>query len=136
MSNWKAYEKKWSWPNQDNIPTFVCRDWGNRPETSMRTAGVPVEVQTEHLPNTNLKPLPLDELVTSLCTVLSRRMGKWRYTASIHMAFSIFSYFPYFEKTKKQKEAYNITLLYAPLKFVTYGFYQITLLSVCLRVFL
>jgi hypothetical protein len=41
--------------NPGNIPVFFSRDQGTPWKTSVRVAGVPEKVQTEHLPNTRQK---------------------------------------------------------------------------------
>jgi hypothetical protein len=55
MVNFKGFGKKRSWFTPDTIPAFPCLDWGKSRKTSVRIAGIPVEIRTEHLPNTSLE---------------------------------------------------------------------------------
>jgi hypothetical protein len=52
--NWKGFGRKRLWPDRDNIPRFTRKDRGKPRRTSVRLAGVRVEIRTEHLPDTSV----------------------------------------------------------------------------------
>jgi hypothetical protein len=48
-------ERKMSWPNQSTTFPFSWRDWREPWKTSVRTASVLAEIQTQYLPNKSLE---------------------------------------------------------------------------------
>jgi hypothetical protein len=51
LMNWKWLEMNRSCPVRGTIPAFVCRGWAKRWNTSVVIVGFPVEIRTEHPPN-------------------------------------------------------------------------------------
>jgi hypothetical protein len=49
IMNWKGFGRKRWWPK--GIIQLAPRDWEKSRKTSVRIAGVPAEIRTEHLPN-------------------------------------------------------------------------------------
>jgi hypothetical protein len=47
--------RKWSWPNRETIPSFVCGDQTEARNILVRVVGVPAEIRTGHFPNTSLE---------------------------------------------------------------------------------
>jgi hypothetical protein len=52
MMDLKRLGKKLPLPKRGTIPAFTWRDWVKLQKTSVSLAGVPVEIRTEHVPNT------------------------------------------------------------------------------------
>lgn len=55
MVKLKGYGRKWSRPTPNNIAGFSWRGWGEWRRNSVRIAGVPAEIWTEHISHTSLK---------------------------------------------------------------------------------
>jgi hypothetical protein len=52
MMNWKGFRRKRSWLSGCSAPAFTRGDKGNPQKTSVRTAGVLVEIRTHHFLST------------------------------------------------------------------------------------
>jgi hypothetical protein len=44
MKNWKAFGRKWWWPDRCTILTFEWGSWGKLRKTLVRIAGDPTEI--------------------------------------------------------------------------------------------
>jgi hypothetical protein len=53
MMNWNGLGRNMSWPNWGTILVLLWRDWGKSRRVSSRISGVPSEIWTEHLQDTN-----------------------------------------------------------------------------------
>lgn len=53
LMNWRELGNTWSWPNRGTIQELPWRDWRISRKTSLRISGVPVEVWSDYLLNTN-----------------------------------------------------------------------------------
>jgi hypothetical protein len=54
------------------IPEFAWKDWDKPRRTSIRTAGVPIGIQTEHLPNMSQEDNPCASSFGIYCSVYTR----------------------------------------------------------------
>jgi hypothetical protein len=52
--NWKGFERNRSWFNHGTHPAFALTDWEKTWKFSVRTAYIPTQNRTYHLPNTSL----------------------------------------------------------------------------------
>jgi hypothetical protein len=54
LMNWTSFGGQWSWPKvQSRHLSGETEEYHNN--TSVRIAGIPREIRTEHLPNTSLQ---------------------------------------------------------------------------------
>jgi hypothetical protein len=86
------------------ILVFVWRDWGKPWRLSVRIAGVPAKIQTEHLPNTSLEHYhytnKLDLWVSQHCFIKCRSQAvscRWWWTT---LSFSLLIYPLQFKVTR------------------------------------
>jgi hypothetical protein len=96
FTTWKRSGTNQSWPNGGIIPALAWSDWEIPRKTSVRIAGAPDEIRTEHLPNTSLKRNRHTNLVSVRKSILTDfdKILYWRFIKScIAMTDNIRVYF-------------------------------------------